>query len=130
MFKSVSRAENRDGARNTEINQPRREAVQNHIQSFTCRSSHYARRSIPGRKYLPNDLYVTKMHNRFHQHDHEQVIYTLYYSVIMYDFNLAFVHPAVDICSTRLMSKSQQNNLSITYRENHRRRAKRFYEAV
>ena len=30
--------------------------------SFMCRASHYARRGSPGRKYLPSDLSVARMH--------------------------------------------------------------------
>ena len=113
MSKGVARPENLCGARNIARNQTRREAVQNHIQSFSCRASHYARRSAPGRKYLPTDLNVKKMHE---QND-EQVTYALYYSVFMYNFNLAIGHPAVDICSTCLKSKFQLKNPSITDQE-------------
>ena len=139
MAKGVARPENRGGARNIARNQTRREAVQNHIQSFTCRASHYARRSAPGRKYLPTDLNVKKMHELFIQQNDEQVTYALYYSVFMYDFNLAFGHPAVDICSTCLKSKFQLKNPSITDQAKqelsamyilHRRRARRFYECL
>ena len=57
----------------------------------------------------------------------------------MYDFNLAFGHPAVDICSTCLKSKFQLKNPSITDQEKqelsamyilHRRRTRRFYECL
>ena len=73
----------RGGARNIERNQTRKEAVLNHIHSFTCRTSHYARRSAPGRKYLPTDLKVRKMHELFIQQNDEQVTYAQYYSVFM-----------------------------------------------
>ena len=133
MSKGVARPENQGGARNIARNQTRREAVQNHIQSFSCRASHYARRSAPGRKYLPTDLNVKKMHELFIQQNDEQVIYALYYSVFMYNFNLAFGHPAVDICSTCLKNPSitdqEKQELSAMYIL-HRRRARRFYECL
>lgn len=58
----VSMPENLGGARNVDTNAKKREHVKEHIETFTCCASHYARRGAPGRKYLPTDLSVKKMH--------------------------------------------------------------------
>ena len=49
----VPMPERRGGARKSEERTAKREAVRDHIKTFTCRASHYARRGAPGRKYLP-----------------------------------------------------------------------------
>jgi len=84
---------------------PKKERILNHIQCFTCRASHYARRGGPGRKFLPSDLSVARMHRMFIEQKHEQVSYSLYWSICCHDFNLAFGHPAKDRCSTCIESR-------------------------
>ena len=54
--------ENRGGARNADDKQAKRDVVIQHIESFTCRASHYAHCRAPGRKYLPTDMSVRKTH--------------------------------------------------------------------
>ncbi|XP_041365380.1 uncharacterized protein LOC121380568 [Gigantopelta aegis] len=135
----VARPEHRGGVRNVERNLARKHAIRDHITTFTCRASHYARRGAPGRKYLPADLNVKKMHQMFQDQNNLQISYSLYYSVFVYDFNLAFGHPAVDICSTCLKFRLQLKNPFITddNKRNcsamfilHRRMARRFYDSL
>ncbi|XP_041366912.1 uncharacterized protein LOC121381642 [Gigantopelta aegis] len=76
----VARPEHRGGVRNVERNLARKHAIRDHITTFTCRASHYARRGAPGRKYLPADLNVKKMHQMFQDQNNLQISYSLYYS--------------------------------------------------
>ncbi|XP_041930266.1 uncharacterized protein LOC121694269 [Alosa sapidissima] len=94
-----ARPERRGGARHSEEHARRRQLIVEHIQSFTCRTSHYGRRGAPGRKYLPSDLNVHKMHELFEAQSHAQTSYSLYYSVFSKEFNLGFGHPATDACA-------------------------------
>ncbi|CAL8397670.1 unnamed protein product [Boreogadus saida] len=71
-----ARPERRGGARHSEEHS-RRQLIVEHIQSFTCRASHYGRRGAPGHKYLPSD----QMHKLFEAQNHAQTSYSLYYSV-------------------------------------------------
>jgi hypothetical protein len=77
------------------------------------------------------------MHQLFKEQNHDQISYALYHSVFVYDFNLAFGHPVVDICSTCMKFRLQLKDPSITEEEKrqhsamfilHRRRARRFYD--
>ncbi|MGL4695157.1 hypothetical protein [Enterococcus larvae] len=70
--------ENRGGARNSSEKAAKRQLVKDHIKTFTCRASHYARRGAPGRKYLPADLNVKKMHELFRRQNDEHITYSLY----------------------------------------------------
>lgn len=97
---SKAHPENRGGSREDADLNAKKQMIQGHIQSFTCRASHYARRGAPGRKFLPSDLSVSKMHRMFLEQNHHQVSYSLYWSIFVYDFNLAFGHPAKDVCSS------------------------------
>lgn len=72
-----ARPENRGGPRETEEQTAKEDIVRKHIQSFNCRASHYARRCAPGRKFLPSDLSVAKMHQMFLEQNHQQVSYSL-----------------------------------------------------
>lgn len=135
----VPMPERRGGARRSEEWAVKRDAIRNHIKTFTCRASHYARRGAPGRKYLPVDLNVKKMHELFHKQNDEQISYALYYSVFMYDFNLGFGHPSKDVCSTcikfRLRLKDPEMPDEEKRRESalfmlHRRKARKFYDLL
>ena len=133
--------ENRGGARNVEEKKIRREAVQLHIESFTCRASHCAHRNSPGRKYLPSDLNVAKMHKLFREQNDAQISmsYAFYHSVFSYDFNLGFGHPSKDVCSTCVkfrmrmkdpeLSEEAERNLTAMYIL-HRRRGSKFYDVM
>ncbi|KAK5867599.1 hypothetical protein PBY51_012071 [Eleginops maclovinus] len=94
-----ARPERRGGARNIEGNDNRRQLIIDHIKTFTCRASHFGRRGAPGRRYLPTDLSVRKMHELFEAVNHAHTSYSLYYSVFANNFNLGFGHPATDVCS-------------------------------
>ena len=133
------RPENRGGKRVNTEKEEKKDQINAHIQQFTCRASHYARKDNPGRKYLPSDLSVAKMHRLFEDENHAQVTYGLYYSVFMYNFNLAFGRPATDMCSTcggyKLSIKNQ--NIPLEKRQEaaamyilHRRKARMFYSLL
>ncbi|KAF4103581.1 hypothetical protein G5714_016464 [Onychostoma macrolepis] len=100
-------------------------------------ASHYGRRGAPGRKYLPSDLNVHKMHELFEAQNHAQTSYSLYYSVFSKDFNLGFGHPATDACSDCANCKIRITDPSLTETEKrmesasfilHRRRVCMFYD--
>uniref|UniRef100_A0A3P8TGH4 TRASH domain-containing protein n=2 Tax=Amphiprion percula TaxID=161767 RepID=A0A3P8TGH4_AMPPE len=112
MQKGVPMPELRGGARNTEEKAAKREAIRRHIQKFTCRASHYVCCGAPGRKYLPANLNVKKMHELFCRQNKEQISYAEYYSVFMYDFNLGFGHPAKDVCSACIKFQLKLKELS------------------
>ncbi|CAL9701146.1 unnamed protein product [Knipowitschia caucasica] len=135
----VPMPERRGGARRSEERAAKREAIREHIQTFTCRASHYARRGAPGRKYLPVDLNVRKIHELFHSQNEQQISYALYYSVFMYDFNLGFGHPAKDVCSTCIKSRLKLKDPEMSDEEKrkeaalfmlHRRKARKFYDCL
>lgn len=135
----TARPEKRGGARPNPDMMEKKEVIRGHIKSFDCRASHYARRGAPGRKYLPSDLSVAKMHRLFLEQNHLQVTYSLYWSIFMYDFNLAFGHPAKDLCSTCVKSRMEMNDPTLTDEQKrqkillysvHRRRARQFYNLL
>ncbi|KAK0154977.1 hypothetical protein N1851_002695 [Merluccius polli] len=134
-----ARPERRGGARHSEEHNRRRQLIVEHIQSFTCRASHYGRRGAPGRKYLPSDLNVLKMHELFEAQSHAQTSYSLYYSVFSKDFNLGFGHPATDACTDCAKYKIRITDPNLTEAEKrmesavfilHRRRARVFYDLL
>ncbi|ROJ25266.1 hypothetical protein DPX16_20079 [Anabarilius grahami] len=109
---ATARPEHRGGARKVAENEAKKQLVMDHIQTFTCRASHYGRRGAPGRKYLPSDL------------SH---------------FNLEFGHPATDACSSCARFQLRVKDPSLTEEEKHsesasyilhRRRAWAFYDLL
>ena len=137
------RPENRGGNRKQGAFAEKKEAVKNHIQSFTCRASHYGRKGAPGRKYLPSDLNIKRMHQLFLEQNNEAVALTVgyhyYYGVFMHYFNLAFGYPATDTCSTCQSFKLAMKNINISDAEKqtkvalyilHRRKARKFYSLL
>lgn len=134
-----ARPERRGGARNTLENDHRRQLIVNHIQTFTCRASHYGRRAVPGRKYLPSDLNVRKMHELFEALNHAHISYSLYYSVFSSEFNLGIGHPATDACSDCAKYKIRITDPNMTEADKqvesasfilHCRRARIFYDLL
>ncbi|XP_052427306.1 uncharacterized protein LOC127969418 [Carassius gibelio] len=134
-----ARPEHHGGPREIEAQTAKKDIVRKHIQSFNCRASHYARRGAPGRKFLPSDLSVAKMHQMFLEQNHQQVSYSLYWSIFVYDFNLAFGHPAKDVCSSCVKFRIAINDPDLTAEEKrnkillytlHRRRARQFYDTL
>ncbi|ROI15888.1 hypothetical protein DPX16_3789 [Anabarilius grahami] len=112
-----ARPERRGGARHSEEHNRRKQLNVEHIQSFTCRASHYGRRGAPGLKYIPSDLNVHKMHELFEAQSHAQTSYSLYYSVFSKDFNLGFGHPATDACSDCANNKIRITDPNLTETE-------------
>lgn len=134
-----ARPKNRGVSRENEEQAAKKDMVQKHIQSFNCRESHYARRRAPGRKFLPSDLSVAKMHKMFLEQNHQQISYSLYWSIFVYDFNLAFGHPAKDVCSSCVKFRIAINDPDLTAEEKrnkillytlHRRRAHQIYDTL
>ncbi|XP_047138206.1 uncharacterized protein LOC124814476 [Hydra vulgaris] len=54
----TTRPENRGEDRKKVAFSVNKEAIKNHIKSFTYRASHYGRKGAPGCKYLPSDLNI------------------------------------------------------------------------
>ena len=63
----TSRPERRGRSRNDDKWKERKLLISEHIQSFTYRASHCARRGSPGRKYMSSDLSVANMHSMFQE---------------------------------------------------------------
>lgn len=72
--------------------------VDNHIRSFPARKSHYSLRHNPDKRYLPEDLSVTKMHSLFLEQYHINVPYKIYWGVLK-KYNISFGYPRSDTCS-------------------------------
>ncbi len=139
MHSMLQPEQNTGGARKVAENEAKKQVVMDHIQTFTCRASHYGRRGAPGRKYLPSDLSVKRMHELFDQQNHDLVSYSLYYTVFRQHFNLGFGHPATDACSSCTRFQLRVKDLSLTEEEKrsesasyilHRRRARVFYDLL
>lgn len=95
----------------------------------------------PGRKYLPYELNIKKMHEMFVQRDNENIAvkYSLYKAVFHYSFNLAFGRPATDVCGTCMQHKLKLKDKDMSDEERtinaasfllHRRRARAFYDRL
>ncbi|XP_065641134.1 uncharacterized protein LOC136073391 [Hydra vulgaris] len=136
----TTRPENREGDRKKVAFSQKNKAIINHIQSFTCRASHYGRKGAPGRKYWPSDLNVKRMHELFLDKNNTYTVgYHYYYGVFMNDFNLAFGYPATDTCSTCQTYKLAIKNKNITDDQKklktalfilHRTKARKFYSLL
>lgn len=85
--------------------------VKDHINSFPKRISHYSRRHS-GKKYLPSDLNISKMHDLYlEKHEPEifqkikngekctpKISYEYYNYLFNTHFNLSFGSPRTDVC--------------------------------
>lgn len=70
-----------------------------HIGSFNGRGAHYSTKDST-KKYLPEDLNVSKMHTLFQEKYPEvEVSYESYRSVFNNHFNISFGFPRTDTCS-------------------------------
>ena len=113
--------------------------VINHIESFTFKASHYGQRGAPGRKYLPSDYSVKKIHALFQEKNHAHISFSLYYSVLVHQLNLGFGHSATDVCATCAKYKLIMKDPHMTDDERkteaamfvlHRHRAGVFYDVL
>ena len=95
------RPERRGGKRQQQGYTDLKQQVIDHIQTFTCVSSHYGRSKTPHRKYLPSTLSVQRMWELFKEQymGDMNVTYTFYYNIFMTQFNLGFGSPKTDVCS-------------------------------
>ncbi|XDV42680.1 hypothetical protein PO909_011298 [Leuciscus waleckii] len=74
----------------------------------------------------------------FLEQNHQQVSYSLYWSIFVYNFNLAFGHSAKDVCSSCVKFRNAINDPDLTAEEKqnkilytlHRRRARQFYDTL
>ena len=107
---AAARPESRGGARKVAENKAKKELVMDHVQTFTCRASHYGRRGAPGRKYLPSDISVNNTYELFKSQNHGDVSYSLHYSVFSYKFNLGFGHPATDASAVYAKYRLRMND--------------------
>lgn len=112
-----ARPECRGGTRNVDEKMENMQAVVQHVSSFMCKASHYACHGAPGRKYLPSDMSVTKMHRLFQEQNHRDISYSLYYNVFCTSFNLGFGHPAKDCCATCMSSRLRMKDPHLTEEE-------------
>lgn len=71
--------------------------VENHINSYQARKSHYSLRDNPQRRYLPEDLTVADMHNHFLEMYQINIPYKSYWSILN-TFNIHFGYPRSDTC--------------------------------
>ena len=67
------RPENRGGRPHADVDEDKRKAMRDHIQTFRCRSSHCSKKDSPGREYLPHELSVAKMHQLFKEQNYVQI---------------------------------------------------------
>ncbi|XP_055064736.2 uncharacterized protein [Misgurnus anguillicaudatus] len=134
-----ARPENRGGHRQKDEEAAKRQKVRSHIQSFACKATRYARRGAPGRKFLPGDLSVAKMHRIFLEQNHQEVSYSLYWSIFVYEFNLGFGHPAKDVCAACVKSRIAIKDPDLSAEEKrdkilmytvHCRRARQFFDTL
>lgn len=76
-----------------------KEMIKAHINSFKGRGAHYCLKDSK-KKYLPEDLNISKMHKLFKElHPNIPVSYDSYRSVFNTDFNISFGYPRTDTCS-------------------------------
>ena len=84
-----------------------KESVRQHIRSFPAQESHYSRHKNEDRKYLPEDLNLSKMYRLYLKKNEEDGIdRSLYYcsqsayrSIFRKDFNIKFGRPRTDTCA-------------------------------
>ncbi|XP_072400529.1 uncharacterized protein [Diabrotica undecimpunctata] len=88
-------------------------SIEDHINSFPRRKSHYSRNDNLNRRYLSSELNLRLMHRLYlkkyepEQHNlldtpefKPKVSYTYYRRVFVENFNLTFGHPRTDTCKT------------------------------
>lgn len=73
--------------------------IKHHIKSFAARKSHYSLKDNPNRKYLPENLNVSKMHNMFIDKYRIRISYKIYWKIFHEEFNIKFGYPRSDTCS-------------------------------
>ena len=102
-----------------------RDMVMDHISSLPARTSHYSRKQNHGRKYLPPELSIARLHKEFKKiHDPEflqieelnyqkKILHQpvaeirkpivsehFYHDIFVNEFNIGFGYPRTDTCST------------------------------
>lgn len=76
-----------------------KELVRRHINSLKTRESHYSLKDT-SKKYLPEDLNVTKLHNMFKQLNPDvKMSLESYREIFLKEFNIGFGYPRKDTCS-------------------------------
>lgn len=94
-----------------------KQMVKDHINSFKSRGAHYCLKDSK-KKYLPEDLNVSKMYTHFKElHPNVTVSYDSYRHLFNRNFNIAFGYPRTDTCNycdeVHVKLESQRNNNKI-----------------
>lgn len=81
--------------------------VNEHIESFAPRKSHYSLRKNPNRSYLPENLSVKQMYRMFLGQYRINIPYQSYWSIFHKEYNIKFGVPRSDTCTVCDMLKRQ-----------------------
>jgi len=116
--------------------------ILDHIKSFKGRMSHYSLHDSK-KTYLSENLNIKKMYLLFKKrHPEVKVSYETYKQIFNTKFNIGFVYPRSDTCSTCDKFTAEMNRLKATHtpknetkihqlevqNELHKRKAQRFYD--
>lgn len=88
----------RHGNRPTKITNEMKNIVEYHINSFQATKSHYSLRDNPNRRYLSEELSISKMHALFLDNFRLNIPYKAYWSIFQ-TFDIHFGYPRSDTCS-------------------------------
>lgn len=115
----------------------KKQAIITFISSLTCSDVHYCR-SQSGRKYLPAELNIAKLHQMYNERAEENVkVKECYFRYIFNrKFNIGFGSPRLDMCSTcielkermKLENDPQKKHELLVQKTIHKKRAKAFYD--
>lgn len=115
----------------------KKQSVIKFISSLTCSDAHYCR-SKSGRKYLPGELSIAKLHKMYNDSVEENLMVKESYFrfVFNHNFNIGFGSPRLDMCSTcielkermKLEKDPEKKQDFLVQRAIHKKRAKAFYD--
>lgn len=93
--------------------------MKSHIDSFNGRGAHYSSKDS-SKKYLPEDLNVSKMHSLFkNKYPDLKVSYESYRNIFNNHFNISFGYPRTDTCSYCDEHNIKLECLKIELKESH-----------
>lgn len=116
----------------------KKQSIVEFISSLACSDVHYCRYKS-GRKYLPADLNIAKLHKMYNEkvEDNSLKVKECYFRYIFNrNFNIGFGSPRLDMCSTcielkermKLEKDPQKKHELLVQRLIHKKRAKAFYD--
>lgn len=115
----------------------KRQSIIEFVSSLTCSDVHYCR-SQSGRKYLPAELNIAKLHKIYNGKVEENLKVKESYFRYIFNrkFNIGFGSPRLDMCSTcielkermKLEQNPEKKNDLLVQRTIHKKRAKAFYD--